>query len=140
MRFDLTHTRSSLVSPFTWRLVLTLVQPCWYVQYPSGTELDGPNTVAGSARGTHEFRGTGSRTTMTRVPSGILGHCSKPASARWCCAAASTARPHHVVGKQHPDNRYLALRFSMPTADSAEALAFGSYPAVKVVCMPCSAQ
>ena len=69
---------------------------------------------------------------MTRVPNGILGHASNPASALWCWAAARYAKPRQVVGRRQPDRRYLALRFSIPTADSAEAFALGSYPAVDV--------
>ena len=71
--FAFTHERSSVSRPLTLTLVFTLVAPCWYTQKPFETELEGPKTVAGSARGRKAFLGAGSRTTMTRVPKPILG-------------------------------------------------------------------
>ena len=77
---------------------------------------------------------------MTLVTKGILGYSSSPASALHSCAAASVAKPHQLVGSLHPLKRYLARLLRVPTADSAVALAFGSYPAVEVLNMPTLAQ
>ena len=46
--------------------------------YPFGTREDGQKAVAGVARGTKEFLGTGSITTITRVPKGMEGHSYRP--------------------------------------------------------------
>eukprot|EP00959_Pyramimonas_sp_CCMP1952_P055588 1161573-Pyramimonas_sp.AAC.1 len=55
--------------------------PRWYVHNPFGTLLLGPNTVAGSARGTQAFLGGGSCTSITLVPKGIRGYSPNPAPA-----------------------------------------------------------
>ena len=110
--------------------------PAWYTQWPWGTLSQGPKTVAGRLRGKKAFRGAGSTVTMALVPKGSVGTGECPASAQYSCAAASTAMPHHLVGIRVPIKRYLARRFSWPTADSAEPLLLGSYPWVVVCMMP----
>ena len=105
------------------------------IENPDGIELEGPNTVPGSERGTNALRGAGSVTIITLVPKGILGNSYSPAWHLLKCAAARTAIPHHVVGRRAPASKKRAPRFSAPTVVSA-GLPFGSYPQVVVLRMP----
>ena len=80
----------------------------------------------------HEGILFGSPTNITRVPKGILGYSSSPASALHNCGEANAATPHQVVAKRLPPSKYRSLRLITPTEFST-GLLLGSYPAVVVL-------